>query len=224
MTVFGSDEPLRFLVEGFTKRAVDALARELGDRFSRRVKRLWIAARKRADQSGRTIRRPRDEALLAITRHGGSEERPELHDAYVNLAARAMTEDEWGHDFETYAEKLSKLRSGDIAILRSIAEANDAGLASGFVSVSRISEVYRLSPHQLMGAIDRLEKNELAQVVYDLGTQNVQSTRSPGVWFDGVSGGIDTQRHLVAPTVLGTELLCHIDDIEGSPDKGGAAG
>lgn len=215
-----ADESAKHLVENFAKRAGDALARDLGSRFSKRVKCLWTTATERQRRSGRTFKRPRDEAVITISKHGGSEERLELRDAYVNLAARAMTEDEWDHDFEAYAEKLSTLRPGDISILALIVEVNDAGEATGFVSVSRVSELRALSEHQVMGAIDRLEKNELAQVVYDSADMSHQSNRAPGEWFCYVTNGINTAIYKVAPTVLGTELLHHVAALEGSPGSG----
>ena len=129
-----------------------------------------------------------------------------------------MTDDERDHDFEVYADKLSKLRPGDIGILSNINDAKtnrdikakDTGFASEIPSVSEVSESFHLDAHHLMGAIDRLETNELVQVVH----QNLQVTRVPGVWFDPASGGLGISRYSVAPTILGVDLLQHVVSID----------
>ena len=42
------------------------------------------------------------QAAIEITKHGAAEERPDLREAYENLAARSMTEDEWENDYEEF--------------------------------------------------------------------------------------------------------------------------
>jgi len=214
LALLGDDGPLGSLREDFTKRTADALVRKLANWSWNRSKSLWNTAARRVTGSGRMPKSPRVEAFLEITKYGASEERPDLREAFENLASRAMTDEEWDHDFEHYAQKLSKLRSGDLVVLshinRLMIERDKAAMGSGvssqFPSVSQVSEYSHLDKRELMGTVDRLEVNELVQVVH----QNMQFTRVPGVWFDPSSGGISIRSYQIAPTVLGTELLGHI--------------
>ena len=217
LSVLSDEGALKSLADDFTSRTADALVRKLAAWSWNRAKRLWSAAEQRVRESGRIPKYPRVEALLEITRYGASEERPQLRDAFENLAARAMTDDEWDHDYEEYAHKLSRLRPKDITLLDTINSrmktksnlAEGTGFAPEIPRVSEVAEGLGMSNLELMGIIDRLEITGLVQVIHE----NLQYARGPGVWFDPESGGLEVSRYSVAPTVLGLELLQHVSSI-----------
>ena len=218
LSILSDDGPLKTLAEDFARHTSDVLVRRLEGWFWNRAKTLWDAAKRRVHGSGRVPKSPRVEAFLAITKLGASEERPDIRDAFENLAARAMTDDELDHNYEQYALNLSRLDSEDISVLsiinraKQIRDENPGGsdFEAQIPQVSAIAEEFDLDPHELMGAIDRLEKNALVQVIVLV---SGYGERVPGIWVDRSALGIRISSFAVAPTALGIDLLHHIESL-----------
>ena len=174
LSVLSDEGALKSLADNFTSRTADALVRKLAAWSWNRAKSLWSAAEQRVRESGRIPKYPRVEALLEITSYGASEERPQLREAFENLAARAITDDEWDHDYEEYAHKLSKLRPEAITLLDTINSriktksmlAEGTGFGPEIPRVSEVAEGLGMSNLEVMGTIDRLEMTGLVQVIH----------------------------------------------------------
>lgn len=188
LEIFGEGGPLKPFAEEFGTSATDALARK-GERwFWSRVGSLWRSARDRVSHSVPTPRESRVNAAIEITKHGAAEERRDLLEAYENLAALSMTDEEWDHDYEEYAQKLSMLQSGDIDMLRAIHEKtkHDAEVASTdsfiFLPLPDLMRHIDAPRIRVMDIVDRLEANGLLMVRTESGE------REPGDWC--VAGNI----------------------------------
>lgn len=238
--IFGENSLLKPHAEQFGKSLSDALAKYGTRWFWNRANELWKSGHLRVSGSGRIPWKPRRQAVIEITKHGAAEERPELREAYENLAARAMTEDEWEHDYEEYARKLSALLPGDIRLLHAIYAAekdkyareagshgpeNNSTFTPQSHRISEIAAIANLDGYKLMGAVDRLEENNLLQIRPFPKSGGVavhppqQDTRIPGLWFKGTA--VDISSFLAALTALGVELIEHVTDLE--PQKETAA-
>ena len=180
---------------------------------------MWNAARERVRKSGRVWREPRVKAAIELTKHGASEERPDLREAYENLAARSMTEDEWEHDYEEYARWLSKLQSGDIAILRSINEKTTPTLEEkrdGHLRFLEMPDLIKSTGNTMtrdMEVVDRLEANGLLIVrsgvrIHEMGE------RQPGNWSIPEHTGIHLKYFSVFPNPRGIALIEHIANLK----------
>ena len=233
LAIFGEDIDLKPIAEQFGKSMSDAFA-QYGTRwFGKRAGSLWNSAWERVRKSGRTPQKPRLKAAIKITEHGAEEERPDLREAYENLAARSMTHDGWSDSYEEYARKLSGLQVGDIGLLSAMYEAErvkraiDAGKndqrktrtsTMEAFKASEIRGISKMAENKAMGAIDRLELNGLLQVraIPSSGglSRNppTQDTREPGVWFKGTTVGMGY--FVVALTPLGVDLIEHIADLK----------
>ena len=217
--ILGEESPLRQLGGRFAKSAEDALTQRAARWFENRGKRLWNSALGRVRGSGRTPTEPRVQAAIEITKHGAAEERPDLCEAYENLAARSMTEDEWEHDYEEYVQILSKLQSGDIAMLRSICEKTmpttkdtREGNLRGMAMLDLVKST-DLKMTKAMGAVDSLEANGLLIVRVD-GPQTEGEERQPGNWIVKENMGVHLGHFTVLPNPRGIALLEHIADLD----------
>ena len=227
LAIIGDDSPLKPLVEQFGNSARDALAQRATSWFENRVKSLWHTAGERVSKSRRTPTAPRVQAAIEITKHGAAEERRDLRDAYENLAARSMTEDGRDHTYEEYARKLSKLHSGDLAILCCVNEETKPNR-------SQVGEVLRLrsladlmgsadtTEPKFLGAIDRLELNGLLQISAYHRESNSYSTRSAGNWCSDAADSVHLDLFRAIITPLGIALLQHVADLDPIDKAGGS--
>ena len=241
LAIFGEDGPLRPLGEQFGKEFMDSLTQRGSRWFWNRTRSLWTGARERVSRSGRTPKGPRVTAAIEITKHGAAEQRRDSRDAYENLAARAMTEEEWDHDYEEYARKLSLLQSGDIRVLRTVREnsrlfsdpslmpvaflaegsartyADRSGKQRTIARLDYLAESSEMARWELMGAIDRLAENDLL-LRQNLDSEDGRTRRQAGGWpfvmGDDPVLTLDLDAVGVAPTPLGIALLQHIADLE----------
>lgn len=189
LAIFGDEYPLKPLAERFGKSMSDALA-QYGTRwFWRRANDLWKSAQVRLSTSDRTPTNPRVQAATDITEHGAAEERRDLREAYENLAARSMTEEERDHDYEGYVQILRALKSGDIAVLRAMRDdaidsehAVHSGL-SKFIPLLILNRLVDSTFTNVMDRVDRLEAKELVTVRINSKLSRFKSRiRQPGEW------------------------------------------
>ena len=214
LAIFVDDGPLKLLAEHFGRSAVDALTQRGARWFENRARSLWRSASKRVSSSGRIPKHPRFAAAIEITKHGAAEERSDLRKAYEILAARSMTDDEWDHDYEEYAQRLSKLQSGDIDMLRAIHEKTKPGgeftSTESFIFLSLLDLMKHVDTEKIrvMDIVDRLEANGLLIVRTESGE------RQPGNWCVAGNIGISLQYFSVLPNPRGIVLIEHIDNLE----------
>ncbi len=244
LTIFGEDSPLKPLVEQYGKTTADALGKHAERWFQRRIDRLWNAAQERVCHSGRDWTEPRVQAAIEITKHGVAEERHDLREAYENLAARSMTEDEWEHDYEEYARRLSRLKPGDISVLCAVrshsmlfgdfhlvqvdllaenvtsTRTDHSGNERTIITSSLLLDSSETAQLELMGSIDRLVVNRLLLVgIFDVAEGHV-STATTGQnidWPFTMGDNVprpDLTAVSVAPSQVGVDFLTHIADLE----------
>ena len=215
LAIFGENDLLRPLAESFGESAADALAQQGRTWFQKGVTTLWSSARKRVVQSKRIPKTPRVQAAIEISKHGVAEERPDLREAYENLAARSMTEDEWGHHYEEYSQRISKLQSGDITILRAVDEetrieheATSTGILV-FMTFTRLKRHVNMTMTDIMDSVDRLEANGLLIV------RTSRGERQQGSWcIEGNNSDVSLDAFSLLPRPRGAALLDHIADLE----------
>lgn len=244
LEIFDENSPLKPLAEQFGRSTADALTKQGQRWFWKGANDLWNSARDRVSRSGRTPKDPRVEAAIEITKHGAAEERQDLREAYENLAARSMTEDEWGHDYEEYARRLSRLKSGDIDVLGNVRDHSNLMADVHLVQVDLIpksntstytdfpghertvvtsqpivesSDTARL---ELMGTIDRLVSNRLLLVGISDMSDRLEGTATTGQnidWPFSMNDNVltpDLSLISVAPTQVGIEILKHVANLE----------
>ena len=231
LAIFGDDSPLRPIAEQFGKSTADSLARHGTGWFWNRVGGFWSSARQRVSKSGRKPKTPRATAAIEITKHGAAEERPDLHDAYENIAARAMTEDEREDDYEEYVHTLSQLQAGDINVLREVTKSrlsssnpNEIAILIALPEIAdrlmerpdELDEDPQLSRtrqlQKLLASFDRLQGNNLVNV--RLTSSASDSPRQPGDWFVRDVATLDIGQFHLAAMPLGFDLVDHIADLE----------
>ena len=241
LAFFGRDNPVRPIIEEALGSAGEAIGRQLQRFVVEHGIKLWQNAWTRVKKSGRTPKGPRVTAAIEITKHGAAEERRDFRDAHENLAARAMTEEEWDHDYEEYARKLSLLQSGDIRVLRTVREnsrlfgdlslipvaflaegsartyADRLGKQRTITRLDYLAESSEMARWELMGAIDRLAENDLL-LRQNLDSEDGGTGKQAGGWpfvmGDDPVLTLDLDAVGVAPTPLGIALLQHIADLE----------
>ena len=221
LAIFGDNIPLRQLAERFGTSVSDALA-QYGTRwFCNRAIDLWKSARARVSRSGRTPTTPRAQAAIRITEHGAAKERRNLREAYENLAARSMTEDERDHDYEGYVHMLRGLQSGDIDILRAIhakSKRGEKALFTGrsiFLPLRDLNRCVDATITNIMDSIDRLEASRLVTVRIESRSIQIESkVRQPGEWC--IEGSSDDHQGYFSVLLKprGTVLLEHIADLD----------
>ncbi len=130
-----------------------------------------------------------------------------------------MTEDEWEHDYEEYVQSLSKLQSGDIAMLRSIHEKTTPILEEkregnlSFLKMLDLTEATSKTMTKAMEIVDRLEANGL--LIVRVSARDIQSgERQPGNWTVPENMDIYLGHFRVLPNPRGIALLEHIADLE----------
>ena len=126
-----------------------------------------------------------------------------------------MTEDEWVHGYEEYAQRLSKLQTGDIAVLRAIHEKTESKRRERslrFLGLLDLIEQVDVPKIEVMDSVDRLEANGL--LIVSLESQDSPGERQRGKWGVKESSNIELDFFSVLPSPRGSVLLEHIADLE----------
>ena len=130
-----------------------------------------------------------------------------------------MTEEEWEHDYEGYAQRLNELQSSDIAILRSINEKTTPTLEEkrdGHLRFMKMLDLIKATGNTMtkdMEVVDRLEANGLLIVRSGVRIHEV-GERQPGNWSIPEHAGIHLKYFEVFPNPRGIALLEHIADLK----------